>query len=209
MRTITVFLMCMMAFTFMACTAESNSYEDSSSNFDSMVSLYGIEFASNDKVATEAPSVTTEEMACVLEALRQNSNTVRCCSSENVEGYYDNGSDKMMIKMTADYQARTRSGAFLEQFALCVSLNFNVDKGKVAYIRTTYSYSTDLFKWEGHAASLVATANGGEAFSSKTFLYFCVSDKENCLVKVPVNLQGEYNFSTNQGTYSFTLNAAR
>lgn len=209
MRTIKVFFMCVIAFTFMACSAESNSFEDSSSNFESMISLYGIEFASNDMVATETPSVTAEEMASVLEALRQNSNTVRSCGSESVEGYYDNGSDRKMIKMTADYQARTRNGAFLEQFALCVSLNFNVDKNKVSYIGTTYSSSTDLFKWQGHAASLVATINGGNAFSAKTFLYFCVSDQENCLVKVPVNFKGDYNFETNQGTYSFTLNASK
>lgn len=208
MRTIEVFFMCVIAFTFMACSAESNSFEDASSNFESMVSLYGIEIATNDKIATEAPSVTAEEMACVLEALRQNSNTIRSCGSENVEGYYDNGSDRKMIKMTADYQAHTRSGVFLEQFALCVSLNFNVDKNKVSYIGTTYSSSTDFFKWQGYAASLVATINGGNTFSSKTFLYFCVSDQENCLVKVPVNFKGAYNFDTNQGTYSFALNAA-
>lgn len=200
--------MCVMAFTFVACSAESDSFEDSSSNFDSMISMYGIEYASNDKVASEVPSVTTEEMACVLEALRQNSNTVRSCGSENVEGYYDNGSDKKMIKMTADYQARTRSGVFLEQFALCVTLNFNVDKDKVYYIGTRYTSSTDLFQWQGYGASLEATANGGNVFSSTTFLYFRVSDQQNCMVKVPVSFKGNYNFSTNQGTYSFTLSKA-
>lgn len=205
MRTIKFFFMCVMAFTFVACSAESDSFEDSSSSFDSMISLYGIEFASNDKIATEVPSVSTEEMACVLEALNQNSNTVRSCGSESVEGYYDNGSDRKMIKMTADYQARTRSGAFLEQFALCVTLNFNVDKDKVYYIGTKYTSSTDLFKWQGYGASLEAAANGGNVFSSKTFLYFRVSDQDNCLVKVPVNFKGNYSFVTNQGTYSFTL----
>lgn len=206
MRTINFFFVCMIALTFMACSGtESDSFEDTSSNFESMKTLYGIESASYDKNVGEVPSVTVEEMASVLEALRQNSNAVRTCGLENVEGYYSDGSDRTMIKMTADYQARTRSGVFVEQFALCVSLNFNVDNGEVYYIGTTYSSSTDLFQWQGYAASLSTSANGGNAFTSQTFLYFRVSDLENCLVKVPVNFKGNYNFETNQGTYSFAL----
>lgn len=209
MKSIKFFFVCVLALTFVACTnAESDSFEDTTSNFESMKSLYGIESASYSKDITEVPSVTAEEMASVLEALRQNSNAVRSCGSENVEGYYGDGSDRKMVKMTADYQARTRSGAFLEQFALCVSLNFNVDNGKVYYIGTTYSSLTDLFEWQGYGASLSTAANGGNVFTSKTFLYFCVSDQGNCLVKVPVNFKGNYNFDTNEGTYSFTLSKA-
>ena len=163
MKSIKFFFACVLALTFVACSnAESDSFEDNTSNFESMKSLYGIESAAYDQKAEEIPSVTAEEMASVLEALRQNGNTVRNCESETTEGFYGDATDKKAVKMLAEYQARTRSGAFVEQFALCVSLNFNIDKGAVYYIGTTYSSSTDLFSWQGYGASLSTTADGTE-----------------------------------------------
>ena len=209
MKSIKFFFACVLALTFVACSnAESDSFEDNSSSFESMISLYGIQTATTDSKVVDVPSVTAEEMASVLEALRQNGNTVRNCESETSEGYYGTGSDRKEVKMTAEYQARTRSGAFVEQFALCVSLNFNIDKDAVYYIGTTYSSSTDLFNWQGYGASLSTTAEGSSVFSSTSYLYFRVRDQNNCLVKVPVNFKGNYNFKNNQGTYSFTLSKA-
>ena len=193
MKSIKFFFACVLALTFVACSnAESDSFEDNTSNFESMKSLYGIESAAYDPKAEEIPSVTAEEMASVLEALRQNGNTVRNCESETTEGFYGDATDKKAVKMLAEYQARTRSGAFVEQFALCVSLNFNIDKGAV-----------------GYGASLSTTADGNSIFNSTTYLYFRVSDQGNCVVKVPVNFKGSYNFAAGQGTYSFTLKAAK
>ena len=200
MKSIKFFFACVLALTFVACSnAESDSFEDNTSNFESMKSLYGIESAAYDQKAEEIPFVTAEEMASVLEALRQNGNTIRNCESETLKA----------VKMLAEYQARTRSGAFVEQFALCVSLNFNIDKGAVYYIGTTYSSSTDLFSWQGYGASLSTTADGNSIFNSTTYLYFRVSDQGNCVVKVPVDFKGSYNFAAGQGTYSFTLKAAK
>ena len=175
MKSIKFFFACVLALTFVACSnAESDSFEDNSSNFESMISLYGIQSATVDSKVGDVPSVTAEEMASVLE-----------------------------------YQARTRSGAFVEQFALCVSINFNIDNnGGVFYIGTTYSSSTDLFNWQGYGASLSTTAEGNSVFSSTSYLYFRVSDQGNCLVKVPVSFKGSYNFKDNKGTYSFTLSKA-
>ena len=201
MKSIKFFFACVLALTFVACSnAESDSFEDNSSNFES---------AAYDQKAEEIPFVTAEEMASVLEALRQNGNTVRNCESETTEGFYGDATDKKAVKMLAEYQARTRSGAFVEQFALCVSLNFNIDKGAVYYIGTTYSSSTDLFSWQGYGASLSTTADGNSIFNSTTYLYFRVSDQANCVVKVPVDFKGSYNFAAGQGTYSFTLKAAK
>ena len=119
MKSIKFFFACVLALTFVACSnAESDSFEDNTSNFESMKSLYGIESAAYDPKAEEIPSVTAEEMASVLEALRQNGNTVRNCESETTEGFYGDATDKKAVKMLAEYQARTRSGAFVEQFAL-------------------------------------------------------------------------------------------
>ena len=190
MKSIKFFFACVLALTFVACSnAESDSFEDNSSNFESMISLYGIQSATVDSKVGDVPSVTAEEMASVLEALRQNGNTIRNCESETLEGYYE--------------------GAFVEQFALCVSINFNIDNnGGVFYIGTTYSSSTDLFNWQGYGASLSTTAEGNSVFSSTSYLYFRVSDQGNCLVKVPVSFKGSYNFKDNKGTYSFTLSKA-
>ena len=63
----------------------------------------------HDSKVGDVPSVTAEEMASVLEALRQNGNTIRNCESETLEGYYESG-DRKEVKMLAEYQARTRSG---------------------------------------------------------------------------------------------------
>lgn len=209
MKSIQFFFVCVLALTFVACSnAENDSFEDNTSSFESMKSLYGIESAAYDKKAGEVPSVTAEEMASVLEVLRQNGNTVHDCETEVSEKYYGSDGDKKTVRMIAEYQARTRSGAFIEQFALCVSLNFNLDGGTVYYTGTTYSYATDLFNWQGYGASLSTTADGSSAFSSITYLYFCVSDQNDCLVKVPVNFKGNYNFNTGHGTYNFNLSKA-
>lgn len=72
MKSIKFFFACVLALTFVACSnAESDSFEDNTSNFESMKSLYGIESAAYDQKAEEIPFVTAEEMASVLEALRQ------------------------------------------------------------------------------------------------------------------------------------------
>ena len=83
MKSIKFFFACVLALTFVACSnAESDSFEDNSSSFESMISLYGIQTATTDSKVGDVPSVTAEEMASVLEALRQNGNTVRNCESE-------------------------------------------------------------------------------------------------------------------------------
>lgn len=206
MKSIHLFFVSMITLAFMACTnAESDSFEDNTSNFESMKSLYGIESAAYDQQVSEVPSVTTEEMGSVLEALHRNSTNVQNCKVEDIEGYYGTDSDKRTVMMTAEYQARTRSGALLENFALCVSLNFNVDKGTLYYAGTSYDCVTDLFTWKGYGASLTTTADGGSSFSSTSYLYFRVSDQDNCLVKVPVSFKGNYDFAANRGTYHFIL----
>lgn len=206
MKTVRFFFMSVIALIFVACSnAEDIPFENAPSNFEAIKALYGIESAANAAEVDNVPSVTTEEMESVLEALRQNGNVAHECTSENVEGYFGEDGDKQSVKMLAEYQAHTRSGAFLEEFALCVSVNFNIDKDVVYYIGTTYSSSTDLFSWKGYGASLSTTAAGGNLFTATTHLYFRVGDQNNCLVKVPVDFKGNYNFNTGQGTYSFTL----
>lgn len=209
MKSIKLFFAFVIALTFVACSnTESDNFEDNSSSFESMISLYGIQAATVDSNTGDVPSVSTEEMASVLEALRQNGNMIRDCESESIEGYYQDGSDKKTVKMIAEYQARTRSGSFVEQFALCVSLNFNLDKGIVYYTGTTYSFSSDLFSWQGYGASISSSAKEGCTFSSTTYLYFRVSDQGDCLVKVPMTFKGNYDFTAGHGTYSFMLSKA-
>ena len=49
MKSIKFFFACVLALTFVACSnAESDSFEDNSSNFESMISLYGIQSATVD-----------------------------------------------------------------------------------------------------------------------------------------------------------------
>lgn len=206
METIRFFFVCVIVFAFAACSnAEDDHFEDNSSTFELIKSLYGIESVSNVADAGDVPSVTAEEMEGVLEALRQNGNVTHECKSENVEGYFGEGGDRQSVKMIAEYQARTRAGAHLEKFALSVSLNFNVDKDAVYYIGTTYSSSADLFIWKGYGASLSTIAGGGNVFTAITHLYFRISDQGNCLVKVPVDFKGNYDFNAGYGTYNFTL----
>jgi len=206
MKTIKFFFVSVIALTFVACSnAEDDPFENSSSNFESIKSLYGIELVTNTAEVDNVPSVSTEEMESVLKVLHQNGNVAHKCKSENLEGYFGEGSDKQSVKMIAEYQAHTRSGALLEAFALCVSLNFNVDKDTIYYIGTTYSSSTDLFSWKGYGASLSTAAAGENIFTATTYLYFRVGDQNNCLVKVPVDFKGNYDFNTGHGTYSFTL----
>lgn len=208
MKSINFFFVCMIALVFTACSnAESDGFEDNSSSFESMKSLYGIETAAYDQPENDVPSVSTEEMGSVLEALRMNSAVNQACKVEDIKGHYGAGSDKKTVMMTAEYQARTRSGAFVENFALCVSLNF-VDNDGLYYSGTTYECTSDLFFWKGNSASMTTTPEEGSVFSSTSSLYFRVSDQGNCLVKVPVVFKGSYDFAANKGVYSFTLSKA-
>lgn len=205
-------LFVLIAFAFTACTnAETENFEDTSSSFESMKSLYGIESAAFDQQLNNIPTVTAEEMGSVLDALHKNSVNAQDCRVENINEYYGAGNDKKTVMMTAEYQARTRSGHYVDKFALCVSLSFNIEtkKGSVYYVGTTYSSVSELFSWKGYGASLTSKADGSSDFTSTTYLYFRVSDQNNCLVKVAVNFKGNYNFDTNKGAYNFTLNAAR
>lgn len=210
MKSIKFFFVCAFVLAFTACSnAESDSFEDnSSSSFESMKSLYGIEAATLDSQSDNIPSVTAEEMRGVLEALRRSSEASYDCKVENVEGYYGTGNNKKTVMMTAEYKARTRSGALLENFALCVSLKFNVDKSAVYYVGTSYDCVTDLFTWKGYGASISSTPEAGTVFTSTSYIYFRVSDQSNCLVKVPVSFKGSYDFDAAQGTYNFSLSKA-
>ena len=72
MKSINLFLACVLVLAFTACSnAESDGFEDNSSSFESMRSLYGIEVASLEIQSENIPSVTAEEMRGVLEALRK------------------------------------------------------------------------------------------------------------------------------------------
>ncbi|MDD3038940.1 DUF5033 domain-containing protein [Bacteroides sp.] len=209
MKSIKFFLACAFVLAFTACSnTESDSFEDNSSTFESMKTLYGIEAATLDSQSDNIPTVTAEEMRGVLEALYKNSDASYDCKVEDVEGYYGAGNNKKTVMMTAEYKARTRSGALLENFALCVSLKFNVDKSSVYYVGTSYDCVTDLFTWKGYAASISAIPEGGTVFTSTSYIYFRVSDEGNCLVKVPVSFKGSYDFDAAKGTYNFTLSKA-
>ena len=77
MKSIKFFFACVLALTFVACSnAESDSFEDNSSNFESMISLYGIQSATVDSKVGDVPSVTAEEMASVLDVYKRQLLTV-------------------------------------------------------------------------------------------------------------------------------------
>ena len=207
MKSIRFVFVCAITMVIFACSqSESETAVEGVSVFESMKSLYGIELAANDsQQLDEVPSVTLEEMRSVLEALQRNSTHSQECSMEDTEGDYGSGSDKKTLRMTAEYQARTRSGALLENFALSVFINLIMKEETVYYVGTTYVCETDLFFWKGYGASLTATADGGNSFSSTSYLYFRVSDMDDYLVKVPVSFSGNYDFTAGRGTYSFVL----
>ncbi|WP_291529042.1 DUF5033 domain-containing protein [Bacteroides sp. UBA939] len=206
MKPIKFFFASILALTFAACSnTENDDFDNNASSFESMVSTYGIQMATPSKDISDVPSVTTEEMGSVLEALRRSGNTARECELEISEGFYSNGSDRETVKMNAGYRAQTNNGAFVGQFDLSVALNFNIDKGSVYYVGTTYSSSTSLFGWEGYGVSLSTTADGESVFNSTAYLYFRVSDRDNQLVKVQVVLEGSYNFESGKGMYHLGL----
>ena len=69
MKAFKLLFVSVVVFTFAACSnAEDDRFEDSSSNFELIKSLYGIESVTNVADAGNVPSVTAEEMESVLEA---------------------------------------------------------------------------------------------------------------------------------------------
>lgn len=201
MKTIYSFIVIALVLGFTSCTTADNDATDQTSLFESVKSTYGVENASYSiSGVDDIPTVSTEEMRGVLEALRSNSNTSQNCIRTSENGY-----EKVI--MTGNYRAATRSGSN-EGFELNVGLKFSLDGNKVYYWGTDYSFDSDLFDWRAQGGSL-SSVKGGDGntfgFESESYLYFRVADEGNLLVKVPIVFKGQYNFHTEQGTYSFQL----
>lgn len=193
-----------------ACTnaEEDFSIDNSTMTLESMQSMYGMEFTVLEQAEkNNVPSATVEQIQGILEALRDHSGISQNCKV--VEAQNKSGNTQEILKhvqMTAEYQARTRNGGFLEKFALCVSLNFKIDAREVYYMGADYTYSTDLFNWRANGLSLAPIKNTGYyGFDSTSYLYFRINDKDDQIARVPVSFNGKYNFSTSDGAYSFTL----
>lgn len=75
MKTIYFFIVIALAFGFTSCTSTADDVVESTSLFESIMDTYGVEYASYSVAGVDnIPSVLTEEVRGVLEALRQNSN---------------------------------------------------------------------------------------------------------------------------------------
>ena len=202
MKTIYFFIVIALAFGFTSCTSTADDVVESTSLLESIMDTYGVEYASYSVAGVDnIPSVLTEEVRGVLEALRQNSNELHDCTRISDK-------DFEKVVMSGNYKAVTRNGTAAEGFALNVELKFSFEKEQVYYWGTDYSYSSDLFDWRAQGLSLTPMKNSDDytyEFESESYLYFKVSDEANTLVKVPVVFRGNYSFQMQKGTYSFKL----
>lgn len=187
------------AFGLLSCTsAAEEEMADGVSALESVMNIYGAEYASRPVSGDGIPEVLAEEMRDVLETLRRNSNEHYDCILEKKDGF-----DR--LEMAGNYRtAATRAN----DFALKVSLKFSMEKGQVYYWGADYSYSSRLFDWRAGGLSLSPVA-GGDGFAYKfetdSYLYFRVGGVGGVLVKVPVIFKGVYNFRISEGSYSFRL----
>ena len=201
MKTFYSFIVAVLVCGLVSCTPTDDEVVGKTSLFESVMSAYGVEYASyNVSDVDKIPSVLTEDMRSVLEALRLNSNMQQDCIRISEHSFEK-------VVMTGNYKAITRNGA-ANGFALNVELKFSFDKGQIYYWGTDYSYSSDLFGWSVHGLSLTPVKGGDGCtygFESETYLYFKVSDEAGTVVKVPVVFKGYYNFHAEKGMYSFQL----
>lgn len=201
MKTFYSFIVAVLVCGLVSCTPTDDEVVGKTSLFESVMSAYGVEYASyNVSDVDKILSVLTEDMRSVLEALRLNSNMQQDCIRISEHSFEK-------VVMTGNYKAITRNGA-ANGFALNVELKFSFDKGQIYYWGTDYSYSSDLFGWSAHGLSLTPVKGGDGCtygFESETYLYFKVSDEAGTVVKVPVVFKGYYNFHAEKGMYSFQL----
>lgn len=194
-------IVAVLACGFVSCTSAGDEVTEQTTLFESVMSDYGVEYASyKSSELGKIPSVPTEDMRSVLEALRVNGGAKQDCIRISEESFEK-------VVMTGNYKAATRSGAS-GGFALNVELKFSFDKGQIYYWGTDYSHSSNLFDWSAQGLSLNPVKDGDGytyEFESETYLYFKVSDEADTVVKVPVVFKGSYNFHTEKGTYSFQL----
>lgn len=202
------FFTSIVAILALAMTSCSSSMSDDTfvpsapvSQIETISNLYGGEIVRSN-TANNIPSVITNEMRDVLEALRQNSNAQNNCVRVT-----ENNREKVV--MTASYRTPiTRANAEGGNFELKVSLNFSINNGQLYHWGTDYDYSSELFDWKKGSFSMSPVMNGEGftyQFESETYIYFKVSDEANQVVKIPVIFKGTYNFDTEEGTYSFQL----
>jgi hypothetical protein len=205
--TFTLIAVTFMMMSITSCSGSDNEMTDNaydqseaSVSLNTLKSLYGIEVTSASTEMNDVPVVTLNKMKTILEALRQNSSSVKDCVVTTTN-------NNKKVTMTENYITESRSGS-TENFALNVEMNFSNDNGTIYYWGTDYKYSTDYFKWSTNSMSLSPskTSNGYVYdFSSDGYLYFKVSDESNAIMRVPVVFKGSHNFNTDKGTYSFQL----
>lgn len=213
MKAIYFFFSFVLMLNITACTNSDSdaSMLDGSSLFDSVKSTYGVEaVALPVEGVSGIPSVSVNEMQCVLEALRKYANVNTNCSVEESTEKYFGTKDEQARKVTMGntYRATTSTGSLLEEFVLKVQLKFSTEGGQVYYFGTDYTYDSNLFNWRANGLSLTPAKNAEKytyEFESESFLYFKVKDQGNCVVKVPVVFKGNYNLKSEKGTYSFQL----
>ncbi|MEG0037917.1 DUF5033 domain-containing protein [Bacteroides sp.] len=209
MKTFYYFVVLIGLLSFTACE-NSDDISDTDSSFELIKKKYGIEVLYDTEHISKIPAVSTEEMKGVLEAVRINSNVYHECLKGSIVSNFLNGmnANTKSLKMPVQYQTSTRTGSTANNFILCVQLNYEVENDNVYYYGTDYTYSSTLFYWHINGFSLSLTKDSGDhsyTFTSQSYLYFKVHDQENCLVRVPVVFQGQYEFKLEKGSYRFQL----
>ena len=132
MKTFYSFIVAVLVCGLVSCTPTDDEVVGKTSLFESVMSAYGVEYASyNVSDVDKIPSVLTEDMRSVLEALRLNSNMQQDCIRISEHSFEK-------VVMTGNYKAITRNGA-ANGIALNVELKFSFDKGQIYYWGTHYT----------------------------------------------------------------------
>jgi hypothetical protein len=207
MKAMNYLIVMLVGMSIVACSnATDDEITENVSEYSILKNTYNIEEIStgNYEEANSVPSITTDKMKGILEALNKNSNIEKSCIVTNTSTEEE---DSYKITMSGDYKAISRGGT--EDFALRVDLKFSIDNGQLYYWGTEYTYSSNLFTWSSNSMTLLPVKDGigtyTYEFTSKGYIYFKVADKDNSLVRVPVVFKGKHDFDSNKGTYSFQL----
>jgi len=186
-----------------SCTAESvatMNYEEVTFSLEKNYnarSVNYVEGSKNDLGLSELPPVSVQEAEDILKQLREKKGLTANHSLESKEGE----PGQKFLTVSAECCV---SNAHKLTLQLCM-ISYE-DDASLYYKDYKAFASSQLYKWHMNGFGLsTAGASGMYKFDCSSFLYFKIVDEGITYIQVPVKVAGEYNPSTHEINFTYTL----
>ena len=186
-----------------SCTAESvatMNYEEVAFSLEKNYnarSVNYVEGSKNDLGLSELPPVSVQEAEGILKQLREKKGLTANHSLESKEGE----PGQKFLTVSAECCVSNA-----HKLTLQLSMISYEDDASLYYKDYKAFASSQLYKWHMNGFGLsTAGTSGMYKFDCSSYLYFKIVDEGITYIQVPVKVAGEYNPSTHEINFTYTL----